>query len=64
MDSPVTHMKDGAMCSHPDISISRSLQAALECADKEMTPAERISATESLRRREPVWHDGVQFGRG
>lgn len=60
----VTHMKGGQMCPHPDLSIGRSLQAALECAGKQMTPAERITSTESLRMGIPVWHDGTQFIRG
>jgi hypothetical protein len=59
----VAHMKGVAYCAHPDISITRSLQSLLECSGKRMTPAERTSATESLRVREDVMHDGMRIWR-
>jgi hypothetical protein len=35
----------------------------LECSGKQMTPAERTSAAESLRVREDVMHDGMRIWR-
>jgi hypothetical protein len=64
MTVTVVHVKDGQTCPHADISVTRSLQAVLECAGMTATPVERVVIAESLRIQQDVWHKGAKFWRG